>query len=122
MTELVLKQVTFAKYLSRLIAAFPHYDITFGEVWRSPETCVQYAREGKGVPYSCHEMRLAVDLNILVGGKLANTKSEYVDLGVYWKQLPNLFPADIKIETGWGGDFIHLCDFYHFSITHDGIR
>lgn len=121
MTELVMKQITFAKYLAKLIETFPTYNITFGEVWRSHETCVIYAREGKGVVYSCHEIRLAADLNILINGKLANQKSDYEPLGIYWKKLPSLFPADIEIETKWGGDFTSLCDFYHFSITHNGI-
>lgn len=125
MTELAKKQLIFTKYLSKLLeyALTQGATLIFGEAWRSGETCAMYAREGKGVPHSCHMLRLAVDFEIRKDdGSVSNQKADYQALGDYWKQLPSLYPNDINAVTCWGGDFINLCDFYHFSITHNGVK
>lgn len=118
MTDLVVKQIAFVRYVGQLFAAFPALNITFGEAWRSDETCALYAKEGKGVEFSCHELRLAVDLVLRNGdGAVSNNKSDYQPLADMWMSLG----AD-GIKTCWGGDFTTLDDFYHFSIEHNGVR
>lgn len=123
MTDLVIKQITFMKYLGLLLAQFPALSLSIGEAWRSDETCQLYAREGKGIPVSCHTLRLAIDLIVRKpDGTPSNDKVDYQALGDFWKGLPLNQAQAIPIETSWGGDFSDLCDFYHFSITHNGIR
>lgn len=122
MSDLLLKQVIFTRYLGRLLDEFFEETITIGEAWRSSETCALYAKEGKGISHSCHELRLAIDLNLFVKGVLSNEKKDYEMLADYWKELPQLYPDAIEIETCWGGDFNSLCDMYHFSILHNGVK
>lgn len=122
MTELVQKQIIFSRYLGLFLDEFPDHMIQLGEAWRSEETCALYAKEGKGIRNSCHELRLAIDLNLWVNGSLSNNKADYQILSDYWKEIPQLFPDDIPVVTSWGGDFKSLCDFYHFSIEHNGAR
>lgn len=122
MTELVKKQIIFSRYLSLLISQFYDCQITLGEAWRSAETCALYEKEGRGVAHSCHMLRLAVDLNIWVGNSLSEDINIYRRLGEAWKELPQLFPDVIPVRTCWGGDFQSLCDIFHFSIEHNGVR
>lgn len=123
MDELISKQIIFTRYLTKLLEAFPELNIVYGEAWRSPETCQAYVHEGKGIEHSCHTIRLAVDLLIHKDdGSLDNQKSSYEPLGNYWKSLPTISPTDIKVVTCWGGDFTNLCDFYHLSIEHNGVK
>lgn len=122
MTELVQKQIIFSRYISILISQFYDQRITLGEAWRSPETCSLYEKEGKGIKDSCHILRLALDLNLWVDGKVSNDINHYRRLGEAWKEIPQLFPDTLPIVTCWGGDFKSLCDIYHFSIEHGGVR
>lgn len=122
MSDLKRKQIIFTKYLSHLLSQFYETDIVLGESWRSPETCALYEKEGKGISNSCHQVRLAQDLIVVRNGTPSNELSDYLPLALYWKQLPQIFPADIQIVTAWGGDFKTFSDPYHFSIEHNGTR
>ncbi len=116
MLTLVDKQLVFSKLIAKLIYLTP-CDIQMGEAWRSAETCALYAKEGKGIKNSCHQMRLALDLNVWVNGKLSNKKEDYQLLGDTWKSF-----SENEFTCVWGGDFKSLSDFYHFSIEHNGSR
>lgn len=125
MTELAQKQIVFARYVGILLDEFPDYCFTFGEAWRSPETCEIYAKTGRGIKNSLHPLRLAIDLNLWIhteaGTELAKTKREYLPVAEYWKELPQLYPENLLVETCWGGDFA-VPDIYHFSVEHLGVR
>ena len=95
------KQSKFVQLIGKLIA-FTYsqgYEFTFGDAWRA---------DGKGhIANSFHYIRLAIDLNLFVGGKWISIYSpEWQLLGDYWKSLDP--------ECTWGGDFKQL-DYNHFS-------
>jgi hypothetical protein len=92
------------------------YALTFGEAWRSPETCMLYARKGTGVIASLHRDRLAIDLNLFKGDKYCTDVESYRELGEYWEKLGT---PDLK--TCWGGRF-RSGDGNHFSIEYQGRR
>ena len=60
---------------------------------------------------SLHYRRLAIDLNLFVGGRYIRSGNNpaYLKLGVYWEKLHPL--------CRWGGRF---ADANHFSIGHGG--
>lgn len=116
MLTLPAKQLIFSKLIAKLIYLTP-VDCSLGEAWRSEETCALYAKEGKGIKNSCHQLRLAIDLNVWVDGKLSNKKDDYQLLGDTWKTF-----SEDDFQCYWGGDFHSLADFYHFSIGHNGVR
>lgn len=126
--SLIEKQFVFARNFSMMVHfAQPNHRITYGEFWRSKETCELYAKEGKGIKNSCHELRLAADINLWIirSGQLITPpvytlslfKDDYEYLGMYWKAL-----STPEYTCCWGGDFHSLCDFFHFSIEHNGVR
>jgi hypothetical protein len=107
-------QEEFSQAAAKLIqqAASLGYTVTLGEAWRTPEQAQWNADHGKGIEHSLHMQRLAIDLNCFKGGVLVTDGSALKDLGEWWKSLgPNYF---------WGGDFQHLPDGNHFSISPDG--
>ncbi len=122
MTELAQKQIIFSRYLGLLLNEFYDHHLLLGEVWRSPETCALYAKEGKGIKDSVHSLRLAIDITIWTSQGPSIDKKVYQELALFWKELPQLYPDDIAITTCWGGDFTSFCDFYHYSIEHNGVR
>ena len=117
---LVEKQSRFANKVALLIieANRRQYLITWGEAWRSPETCALYAKEGKGIAHSLHELRLAVDLVLfkIISGKLTQlSKTEdYRELGEWWESQ-----SDPDLPLCWGG---HFNDGNHFSAPQGGIK
>lgn len=117
MTELN-KQFLFTRFTADLIvyAYQQGFQVTFGEAWRSPETCELYAKAGKGISNSLHRRRLAIDLNLFKDGKYLTDLASYKILGDYWKSLSGL-----GYECAWGGDFKSQ-DANHFSIENLGVR
>jgi hypothetical protein len=90
------------------------YELTCGEMYRSPEQAALNAQHGTGIANSLHILRLAVDLNVFKDGVYMTDEASYKPLGDYWKTLD---PA-----CAWGGDFVTLKDFDHFSLSWGGIR
>lgn len=89
------------------------YGITFGEAWRTPQQAQWDADHGTGIACSLHLQRLAIDLNVFVGGVYQSDDSTgcYSSMGEHWKTLgPDHY---------WGGDFARK-DLDHFSISPDG--
>lgn len=109
------KQSRFAKDAARLIlkAYELGYEITFGEAWRTPEQAKWNAAQGIGTANSLHISRLAIDLNLFIGGRFITNDEGHTELGTWWKSLG----PDYK----WGGDFKKK-DFNHYSISPDGVR
>ena len=111
-----LLQEEFAQSAAKLIqrAAELGYTVTLGEAWRTPQQAQWDADHGSGISHSLHIERLAIDLNCFKNGQLIRDGSQLKDLGEWWKSLGPKYR--------WGGDFTHLPDGNHFSITPDGVR
>lgn len=103
------KQRKFTQMVGQLIAwAYANgYELTFGEAYRTPEQAKLHATAGKGIANSLHCSRLAIDLNLFIGGVYQSTSEAYAPLGEYWE----------SIGGAWGGRF-H--DGNHFSLAHEG--
>ena len=107
-------QEEFARALPKLIekALELGYTVTLGEAWRTPQQAQWNADHGLGIAHSLHIERLAIDLNFFKDGAYIKDGSKLADIGAWWKTLgPNY---------KWGGDFIHLPDANHFSLSPDG--
>lgn len=107
-------QEEFAQAAAKLIAKAPEfgYVVTLGEAWRTPQQAQWNADHGTGIAHSLHIERLAIDLNFFKAGAYITDGSQLKDIGEWWKLLgPNY---------RWGGDFQHLSDANHFSISPDG--
>ena len=115
---LAQKQQKFAVLVARLILEAKRlgYAVTFGEAYRSAEEAARMARTGKGIKWSLHILRLAVDLNLFIDGVYQKDSAAYEPLGFWWEEqsLPGLTCA-------WGGDF-KKPDGNHFSVEHEGRR
>lgn len=98
MSREVEAQVKFAYMVGDLLCwcRVRGYTVTLGEAFRDP------ARAVKG---SFHPRRLAIDLNLFVGGIYMRESEAYKVLGDYWKSLGGT----------WGGDFTRA-DGNHFSL------
>ena len=116
MTTLEDKQVFFAGCVARFVFDLKTKGIlvTFGEAFRSPETCSLYAKEGKGITASLHQLRLAVDLNFWQNDKLVSTTEEIANL---WE---NYSTGIFQCCAGF--HFTTRRDSDHFSVSHNGIR
>lgn len=115
MTTLVAKQAFFASCVARFFFDLKTQgiEVTFGEAFRSPETCALYAKEGKGITASLHQLRLAVDLNFWSNDSLIQTSKEVADL---WQSY------SIGIYECCAGFYFSRSDSDHFSIAHNGIK
>lgn len=108
------KQAAFAVLIARLIlhAQTLGYALTFGEAYRSPEEAARLALAGKGVAQSLHTQRLAVDLNLFIGGVYQTGTADFEILGEWWEAQ-----STTDLRCCWGGRFK---DGNHFSVAHDG--
>lgn len=111
-----LLQEEFAQSAAKLIqkAVDLGYTVTMGETWRTPQQAALNASDGKGIAHSLHIERLAIDLNFFKDGQYVQDGSLLKEVGEWWKTLGPKYR--------WGGDFQHLPDGNHFSITPDGVR
>lgn len=113
---MIEKQHLFLKLVARLILWVdeqPEYQLTGGELYRSPKEAQENAAKGIGISNSNHSKRLAIDLNLFINGQYVTASADYKRLGDYWKALHPL--------CRWGGDFAKP-DGNHFSLEHEGIR
>lgn len=110
------QQCLFAQLVAKLIlwANDNGMQVTFGEAWRTPEQAKRNAASGAGIRNSLHCDRLAVDLNLFVGGVFIDSTEGHRRLGDYWKSL--------HLNCRWGGDFKNRRDGNHYSLSPDGIR
>jgi hypothetical protein len=109
-------QEKFAQNVAKLIqqAQAMGYTVTLGEAWRTPQQAAWNAQHGTGIQHSLHIERLAIDLNFFKNGEYISDGSRLKDIGAWWKTL--------DIDCRWGGDFVHLPDANHFSMSPDGVR
>lgn len=112
---MVEKQHLFLTLVSKLItwADTQGYQLTGGELYRTPEQAALNAQHGIGITKSLHTQRLAIDLNIFINGTYQADSEAYRPLGEFWKTLHPL--------ARWGGDFSKP-DGNHVSLEHEGIR
>ncbi len=107
-------QQEFAQAAAKLIekAVELGFTVTMGEAWRTPQQAQWNADHGTGIAHSLHTERLAIDLNFFKAGAYVTDGSLIKPVGEWWKSLgPNY---------RWGGDFQHLPDGNHFSLSPDG--
>lgn len=106
------KQRLFTKLVGQLIhyAYSNGYELTFGDAYRDPRV---HGEVGEKKSYSSansvHKQRLAVDLNLFVGGVYQTSTEAHAPLGKFWESL--------HPECKWGG---HFNDGNHYSLSHDG--
>lgn len=96
------------------------YELTGGELWRSPEEAARLAKAGKGIKNSLHTQRLAIDLNLFKHGRYLTSTEAHRPLGAWWEAQ-----SEPGIECVWGGRFKDSRgrpkpDGNHYSIVHDG--
>lgn len=109
------QQSEFVRLVAKLIefAYANGMELTFGECWRTPEQARLNAAKGSGISNSLHTERLAIDLNLFVGGVFIDSSAGHKRLGEYWKSLDP--------HCRWGGDF-RRPDGNHYSYSPDGVR
>lgn len=101
------KQSLFVELVGQLIeyAYEKGYELTFGDASRMDE---------KGhMEESLHYIRLAIDLNLFVGGRWISNGDHHV-----WEELGQVW-EDFHPMCSWGG---HFGDANHFSLKHGGRR
>lgn len=99
MSPLIQSQHKFLQDVAQLLLKANDLGLvaTAGEMWRPQEMQDIYLRTGRSkVKTSQHMKRLAVDLNIFVGGKLA-TREQIAPLGKWWEGLDP--------KNRWGGSW-----------------
>jgi hypothetical protein len=109
------KQRRFTELIGRLIqwAYANGFELTFGEAYRTPEQAALNAQKGSGIANSLHTQRLAVDINLFLGGVYQTATDAYKPLGEHWESL--------HVLARWGGRFSKP-DGNHFSLEHEGVK
>jgi peptidoglycan L-alanyl-D-glutamate endopeptidase CwlK len=113
------KQKIFTQNIAKLIdwAYANGFELTFGEVWRSPEQQALYVKQGKSKTMnSRHLDRLAVDFNVFKNNTMLNDPKFIQPLGEYWMTLDK--------DNVWGNDWNRnhsiedekFSDPYHFEM------
>lgn len=85
------------------------YEVTGGELWRTPEQAQANAAAGRGISNSLHIDRLAIDLNLFKNGVFLTSTEDHREFGEWWEQQHPL--------CRWGGRFN---DGNHYSLEHNG--
>lgn len=109
------KQSKFAQLVAMLIiqCEILGYEVTIGEVYRSPEEAKRLHDLGKGILNSLHTSKLAIDLNLFKNGVYMKSTEAHQTLGEWWERQSE--PPDIICH--WGGRF---GDGNHYSVGHAG--
>jgi hypothetical protein len=90
------------------------YELTAGEMYRTPQQAALNAQSGAGISNSLHTQRLAVDLQLFINGVYQTDTPAYKPLGDYW--------ASLHPDCCWGGNFRTRADGNHFSLTWGGVQ
>lgn len=85
------------------------YEVTGGELWRTPEQAAINEERGIGTATSLHRDRLAIDLNLFKNGVFLTSTEDHREFGEFWESLHPL--------CAWGGRFN---DGNHYSLMHNG--
>lgn len=113
------KQIFFFETIARFVfdVKLLNYSFIVGEFFRPPELCELYAKEGRGILHSNHELRMAADLTGFKNGAILDyTVAAYLPLGELWEKY-----STSQYQCCWGGYFTKP-DVDHFSLLHNGIR
>jgi len=107
------KQELFMRLLPSLIdkAHDLGFAIRGGDLFRSPRA---FGAMGEPGPYghrsSAHKLKLAIDLNLMLHGRLIRSTQGHQELGEWWERQHPL--------CRWGGRFK---DGNHYSLEHNGV-
>ena len=107
-------QRKFAREVPRLIdkAHEMGFEVTLGDAYRDPRSHGKLGeRIAYGNKFSCHKVRLAIDLNLFRDGEYLTTTEAHRELGEWWEAQAT--------ENCWGGRFE---DGNHYSKTFDGMK
>jgi hypothetical protein len=107
------KQSRFCLMVSYLIQyAFEQgYELTLGQALRTQAEADANAASGSGISASLHCEKLAIDLNLFLGGMYLTSSTEHEPLGIFWE----------SIGGTWGGRFSKP-DGNHYSLEHNGYK
>ena len=103
-------QWEFLKDLAALIiwAEERGYKLTGGDLYRSEDTQARLVESGLSrTMNSQHRKKLAIDLNLFIGGTYQQKTSAYEELGLTWESLS---PLNV-----WGGRWESFPDGNHFE-------
>lgn len=89
------------------------YELTAGELYRTPEQAALNAKTGAGIAHSLHTQRLAIDLQLFKDGTYLTDSGAYRSLGEFWETLDT--------DACWGGRFSKP-DGNHFSLQFGGVK
>ena len=101
------RQSIFLLNVAKLIQwAFSQgFELTGGELLRTDEQQAIYLQTGKSkAARSRHQDKLAIDLNLFIGGIYRTDKESYKPLADYWKSLN----PDNVAGYDWGWDSNHF--------------
>lgn len=107
-------QELFMRQLPRLIdkAHSLGFEIRGGDLFRDKRV---HGRMGEKKSYSnafsCHKLKLAIDLLLFKDGKYLTKTADYKELGEWWEDQHDM--------NCWGGRFN---DGNHFSMTWEGVK
>ncbi len=107
------RQELFMECLSKLLVWLiaNGYKIRGGELQRDPRIAQMNNVNGTGISNSLHIDKLAIDLNLFLGGRALVDSADHAPAGAYWKTLHEL--------CAWGGDFAKP-DGNHYSVRYAG--
>ena len=110
------QQRRFLPLVAKLIEfAYAHgYELTGGELLRTPEQAAHNAESGSGISNSLHLLKLAIDLQLFKDGVYLKDSEDYRALGEYWVSLDP--------DCRWGGSWTSRKDGNHFSLTWNGVQ
>lgn len=113
MMTLLESQFLFMRLLPKLIDAAHElgYNVTAGELFRTPEQAALNAKAGKGIANSLHTKRLAIDLQLFKDRTYLTDPAPYTELGKRWEAMHELCRAGY-----------HFGDSNHYSVTFGGVR
>ncbi len=111
--KLGLKQELFFRLMATKLVPFIYskgYEIRGGDLFRDPRVHGQFGdKESYSAKNSAHKLKLAIDLNITLDGRLLTKTEEHKLFGEYWLTLHTL--------CRWGGI---SNDGNHYSMSHWG--
>jgi hypothetical protein len=108
------QQRRFARLVGLLIGQAHEmgYEVTLGDAYRDPRVFGPLGvQRGYGHAKSAHKQRLAIDLNLWVGGEYREDTDAHRPLGEWWERQAS--------DARWGGRF---GDGNHYSLERGGIR
>ena len=107
-------QELFMRLLPRLIdkAHELGFEIRGGDLFRDARSHGKLGeRIAYGNAFSCHKVKLAIDLNLFKDGEYISTTEGHRELGEWWESRHDL--------CCWGGRFK---DGNHYSLTYQGMK